>query len=258
MSPGQLLSELAAAGLNLMPVDSDVPLIEDDRIRLTPKLSAAEVLVYEDIAVLAASFSLAHSKWNHKFGSDTAVLRVKETLDYEVKAADVHEVCCCVCMSRWADWRCTLPFDCRTAVACLLLTFSALHLTSICGVASNSIPGRLTGAPSSSFMTRRQCIICAWVSCKRRSRLRSSLASWHPARRFVAVCRSRSHVRSLIDPGPVVPLRCVIAVWHVWPLLACSLCGTCGLCLLACTWAVPQHCSSCHCRTVDSRGNGGG
>ena len=56
------------------------------------QVPAAEMLVYQDIAVLAASFSLSHSKWNNKFPADVAVLRVKETLDYEVKASDVHEV----------------------------------------------------------------------------------------------------------------------------------------------------------------------
>ena len=54
--------------------------------------SSMEVRVYEDVAVLAASFSVAHSKWSQRFSADVAMVRVKETLDYDIRPSDVHEV----------------------------------------------------------------------------------------------------------------------------------------------------------------------
>jgi hypothetical protein len=38
MRPAQLLLELAAAGLNIMPLDTDIPLVEDNRFRLPAKV----------------------------------------------------------------------------------------------------------------------------------------------------------------------------------------------------------------------------
>jgi hypothetical protein len=71
------------------------------------QIPALENAVYADVSMLAVSFSIAHSKWNQRFGSDVAVVRVKETLEYDIRPADVHEVsgCCCEGGDGWG-WRC--------------------------------------------------------------------------------------------------------------------------------------------------------
>jgi hypothetical protein len=62
------------------------------RSRHVSQIPALENAVYADVSMLAVSFSIAHSKWNQRFGSDVAVVRVKETLEYDIRPADVHEV----------------------------------------------------------------------------------------------------------------------------------------------------------------------
>ena len=58
-----------------------------------------EDLVYSDVATLSAAFSLCGSKWNQTFATDAAVLRIKETLEYDLKPTDVHEVRVDACFS---------------------------------------------------------------------------------------------------------------------------------------------------------------
>jgi len=93
LKPGQLLLELAAAGLNLMPLQEDAALITEGTV--TPKHPRFETQVYRDVSMLAAAFSVASSRWNQPAGSDVAILRVKETLEWELAPEDVHET----------DWR---------------------------------------------------------------------------------------------------------------------------------------------------------
>jgi hypothetical protein len=58
--------------------------------------------VYQDVAMLAAAFSVSGSKWNQSPDADTAVLRVKETLEYDLKPSEIHEV-------RWAGCSALMP-----------------------------------------------------------------------------------------------------------------------------------------------------
>lgn len=102
MSPAQLLQALKRCGINLMPVTDDASHVAfENGSAPVVKSDDVERRTYDDISKLAAAFSATYSRWNQEAGEDKCVVRLKETLDLDEAAEDVHET----------DWRC-VAFEC--------------------------------------------------------------------------------------------------------------------------------------------------
>ncbi|XP_053798952.1 dynein axonemal intermediate chain 7-like isoform X3 [Vidua chalybeata] len=75
MSPFALRAALKRAGVNIFPAEYSpkyVPVLR--------KAALAEVKAYEQMALLAAAFAFAHSKWNGEAGPEQVVFKVREHL----------------------------------------------------------------------------------------------------------------------------------------------------------------------------------
>jgi hypothetical protein len=77
-SPARLLTELRDCGLNLLPVDGDAEFLEG----YTPKCAETQARAYDDLSEIAANFEIASSKHNKGLPPEKALVRVRETDDF--------------------------------------------------------------------------------------------------------------------------------------------------------------------------------
>ncbi|XP_030920117.1 protein CASC1-like [Geospiza fortis] len=75
MSPLALRAALKRAGVNIFPAEYSPKYVPVPR-----KAALAEVKAYEQMALLAAAFAFAHSKWNGEAGPEQVVFKVSERL----------------------------------------------------------------------------------------------------------------------------------------------------------------------------------
>uniref|UniRef100_A0A8C3NTK7 Dynein axonemal intermediate chain 7 n=1 Tax=Cyanoderma ruficeps TaxID=181631 RepID=A0A8C3NTK7_9PASS len=75
MSPFALRAALKRAGVNIFPAEYSPKYVPVPR-----KAALAEVKAYEQMALLAAAFAFAHSKWNGEAGPQQVVFKVSEHL----------------------------------------------------------------------------------------------------------------------------------------------------------------------------------
>ncbi|RMC02816.1 hypothetical protein DUI87_20007 [Hirundo rustica rustica] len=75
MSPFALREALKRAGVNIFPAD-----YSPKYVPVPTKAALAEVKAYEQMALLAAAFAFAHSKWNGEAGPEQVVFKVSEHL----------------------------------------------------------------------------------------------------------------------------------------------------------------------------------
>ncbi|XP_038009501.1 dynein intermediate chain CFAP94, axonemal isoform X3 [Motacilla alba alba] len=75
MSPLALRAALKRAGVNIFPAEYSPKYVPVPR-----KAALAEVKAYEQMALLAAAFAFAHSKWNGEAGPEQVVFKVSEHL----------------------------------------------------------------------------------------------------------------------------------------------------------------------------------
>ncbi|XP_014744576.1 PREDICTED: protein CASC1 isoform X3 [Sturnus vulgaris] len=75
MSPFALREALKGAGVNIFPAGYSPEYVPVHR-----KAAPAEVKAYEQMALLAAAFAFAHSKWNGEAGPERVVFKVSEHL----------------------------------------------------------------------------------------------------------------------------------------------------------------------------------
>ncbi|XP_059701996.1 dynein axonemal intermediate chain 7-like isoform X3 [Haemorhous mexicanus] len=75
MSPFALRAALKRAGVNIFPAEYSPKYVPVPR-----KAALAEVKAYEQMALLAAAFAFAHSKWNGEAGPEQVVFKVSEHL----------------------------------------------------------------------------------------------------------------------------------------------------------------------------------
>ena len=82
LEPTQLLNELKAAGINLMPVNDDAAkakLADAEIEGLTLKRDEIERKVCEEVSYLCMSFDFKSSRWNNSIGKGKCCFQVKET-----------------------------------------------------------------------------------------------------------------------------------------------------------------------------------
>ncbi|XP_068048070.1 dynein axonemal intermediate chain 7-like [Anomalospiza imberbis] len=75
MSPFALRTALKRAGVNIFPAEYSPKYVPVPR-----KAALAEVKAYQQMALLAAAFAFAHSKWNGEAGPEQVVFKVREHL----------------------------------------------------------------------------------------------------------------------------------------------------------------------------------
>mmetsp|Transcript_45228 Transcript_45228/g.89000 ORF Transcript_45228/g.89000 Transcript_45228/m.89000 type:complete len:724 (-) Transcript_45228:118-2289(-) len=96
LEPGELLYELRACGVNLMPLDTDAGSVDmplDEAAKEAGAVSEAsqkvvlksvelEKKAYAEMAAVASSFDMTSSRWNRKLGRNRSAFRVRETSVY--------------------------------------------------------------------------------------------------------------------------------------------------------------------------------
>ncbi|GBG63093.1 hypothetical protein CBR_g36580 [Chara braunii] len=79
-SPRVLLKRLSESGVHLMPKDEDMQFVTKD---LRVKDAEIEKYTCRDMALLAPSFTIGHTRWNRRADDDTCLIRVLEIPEYK-------------------------------------------------------------------------------------------------------------------------------------------------------------------------------